>query len=115
MPRKLRVHLIVDNYGTHTRPNVEAWLAEHRRFHLYFTPTSSSWLSMVERWFAALADKMIRRGVFHSVDDLVKAIEEYLRVHTDDPKRFVWTATAESIVSKVRRGRAALEHMADQN
>ena len=114
VPRKLQVHMIVDNYGTHTHPNVKAWLAKHPRFHLHFTPTSSSWLNMVERWFAELTDKMIRRGVFRSVDDLVKAIEEYLRVHNDDPKPFVWTATAESILAKVRRGRVALDRVASQ-
>ncbi|MFI9643124.1 transposase [Micromonospora sp. NPDC051925] len=115
VPRNLQIHMIVDNYGTHTHPNVKAWLAKHPRFHLHFTPTSSSWLNMVERWFAALTDKMIRRGVFHSVDDLITAIEEYLRVHNDDPKPFVWTATAESILAKVRRGRVALQQTATQN
>ncbi|WP_033666659.1 IS630 family transposase [Salinispora mooreana] len=115
VPRKLQIHMIVDNYGTHTHPNVKTWLAKHPRFHLHFTPTSSSWLNLVERWFADLTDKMIRRGVFHSVPDLVKAIEEYLRVHNDDPKPFVWTATAESILTKVRRGRVALQQAASQN
>jgi transposase len=108
VPRKLQVHLIVDNYGTHTHPDVKAWLAKHPRFHLHFTPTSSSWLNLVERWFSDLTTKMIRRGVFRSVDDLVAAIEEFLRVHNDDPKPFVWTATAESILAKVQRGRVAL-------
>jgi transposase len=115
VPRKLQVHLIVDNYTTHTHANVKAWLAKHPRFRLHFTPTSSSWLNLVERWFAALTDKMIRRGVFGSVPDLVNAIEEYLRVHNDDPKPFVWTATAESILAKVRRGRVALQQVANQN
>jgi len=108
VPRKLQVHLIVDNYGTHTHPEVKAWLVKHPRFHLHFTPTSSSWLNMVERWFGELTAKMIRRGVFRSVDELVAAIEEFLRVHNDDPKPFVWTATAESILAKVQRGRVAL-------
>jgi len=115
VPRKLQIHMIVDNYGTHTHPNVKAWLAKHPRFHLHFTPTSSSWLNLVERWFADLTEKMIRRGVFRSVGDLVTAIEEYLRVHNDDPKPFVWTATAESILAKVRRGRVALQQTASQN
>ena len=114
VPRTLQIHLIVDNYGTHTHPNVKAWLVKHPRFHLHFTPTSSSWLNMVERWFAALTDKMIRRGVFGSVDDLVTAIEEYLRVHNNDPKPFVWTATAEQILAKVRRGRVALQQASSQ-
>jgi transposase len=107
VPRKLQIHLIVDNYGIHTHPHVQAWLAKHPRFHLHFTPTSSSSLNLVERWFAALTDKMIHRGVFHSVDDLIAAIIEFLRVHNDDPKPFVWTATADSILEKVRRGRVS--------
>jgi transposase len=115
VPRKLQVHLIVDNYGTHTHPNVKAWLAKHPRFHLHFTPTSSSWLNMVERWFGELTDKMIRRGVFGSVGDLIAAIEEFLRVHNEDPEPFVWTATAESILAKVRRGRVTLAQVTAQN
>jgi transposase len=115
VPRKLQIHLIVDNYGTHTHPNVKAWLAKHPRFHLHFTPTSSSWLNLVERWFGELTDKMIRRGVFGSVDDLIAAITEFLRVHNDDPKPFVWTATADSILEKVRRGRVTLKQVTSQN
>jgi len=115
VPRKLQVHMIVDNYGTHTHPDVQAWLAKHPRFHLHFTPTSSSWLNLVERWFADLTGKMIRRGVFGSVDELIDAITEYLKVHNDDPKPFVWTATAESILEKVRRGRVTLQQVSTQN
>jgi transposase len=115
VPRKLQVHMIVDNYGTHTHPDVEAWLAKHPRFHLHFTPTSSSWLNLVERWFADLTDKMIRRGVFASVDDLIAAITEYLQVNNDDPKPFVWTATAELILAKVQRGRVTLQQVTSQN
>jgi transposase len=115
VPRKLQVHVIVDNYGTHTHPDVTAWLTKHPRFHLHFTPTSSSWLNVVERWFGDLTDKMIRRGVFGSVDDLIEAITEYLKVHNDDPKPFVWTATAESILKKVRRGRVTLQQVSTQN
>src|SRR6266545_4009693 len=115
VPRRLQVHLIVDNYGTHTHDNVKAWLAGHPRFHLHFTPTSSSWLNLVERWFRELTDKAIRRGVFRSVPELITAIEEYLRVHNDNPKPFVWTATAESILEKVRRGRVTLEQVKSQN
>ena len=115
VPRGLAVHLILDNYGTHNHPNVKAWLAEHPRFHLHFTPTSSSWLNLVERWLRELTDKAIRRGVFRSVPDLIAAIEEYLRVHNEDPKPFVWTATAESILEKVRRGRVTLENTENQN
>jgi transposase len=115
VPRGLAIHLILDNYGTHTHANVKAWLAKHPRFHLHFTPTSSSWLNLVERWFRELTDKAIRRGVFHSVPDLIAAIEDYLRVHNQDPKPFVWTATAEEILEKVRRGRVTLKQVKTQN
>ena len=109
VPRGLAIHMILDNYGTHSHPNVQKWLAKHPRFHLHFTPTSSSWLNLVERWFRNLTDKAIRRGVFRSVPDLIAAIEEYLKANNDDPTPFVWTATAEEILNKVRRGRVALE------
>ena len=115
VPRSLQIHMIVDNYGTHSHPNVKAWLAKHPRFHLHFTPTSSSWLNLVERWFGEITAKMIRRGVFHSVEDLIAAIEEFLRVHNHDPEPFVWTATAESILAKVRRGRVTLTQVTTQN
>jgi transposase len=101
--------LIYDNYGTHTHPKVKAWLAKHPRFHLHFTPTSSSWLNLVERFFAQITTKAIRRGVFHSVNDLIAAIEEYLRVHNSDPVPFVWTVTAEDIHAKVTRARTRLQ------
>jgi len=108
-PKGLQIHMILDNYGTHTHDNVKAWLAKHPRFHLHFIPTSSSWLNMVERWFRDLTDKAIRRGVFRSVPDLITAIEAYLEANNNDPKPFVWTATADEILDKVRRGRVALE------
>jgi putative transposase len=109
IPPELDVHLIVDNYATHKHPTVRAWLDKHPRFQLHFTPTSSSWLNLVERWFRELTDKALRRGVFHSVPDLIASIEEYLNAHNDDPRPYVWTATAESILAKVARGRIALE------
>ena len=112
VPKGLQVHLILDNYGTHKHANVVAWLAKHPRFHLHFTPTSSSWLNLVERWFRNLTDKAIRRGVFHSVPDLIAAIEAYLQATNDEPKPFVWTATADEILEKVRRGRVALQPIA---
>jgi transposase len=115
VPKGLEIHLILDNYGTHKHENVNKWLAEHPRFHLHFIPTSSSWLNMVERWFGKLTDKTIRRGVFHSVPDLIAAIETYLKTNNDDPEPFVWTATAEQILEKVRRGRVALTQLATQN
>lgn len=108
-PKGLQVHLILDDYATDKHPHVEAWLAKHPRFHLHFTPTSSSWLNLVERWFRELTEKAIRRGVFHSVPDLITAIEDYLKKTNDHPKPFVWTATADAILEKVRRGRVALQ------
>jgi transposase len=115
VPRRLQIHMILDNYGTHTHPDVKVWLAKHPRFHLHFTPTSSSWLNMVERFFAAITDKAIRRGVFRSVDDLIAAIEDYLRVHNDNPVPFVWTATAEDILAKVTRARAKLNELSSHS
>jgi transposase len=112
--KPLQVHLILDNYATHKHPDVQMWLARNRRFHLHFTPTSSSWLNLVERWFRELTDKALRRGSFNSVPDLIGSIEEYLDAHNDDPKPFMWTATAESILQKVRRGRVALQTISGQ-
>jgi transposase len=108
VPKGLQIHLIVDNYATHKHANVKTWLDKHPRFHLHFTPTSSSWLNLVERWFREITDKAIRRGVFHSVPDLIAAIEAYLAANNASPKPFVWTATADAILEKVRRGRVAL-------
>ena len=107
--RDLDLHLIVDNYGTHTHPKVKAWLARHRRFHLHFTPTSASWLNLVERWFREITQKSIRRGVFRSVPDLIAAIDDYLTIYNADPKPFVWTASVDSILRKVGRCKAILE------
>ena len=107
-PKKKELHLIVDNYATHKHPQVLAWLAEHPRFHMHFTPTSSSWLNMVERFFRDITDKRIRRGVFKSVADLKAAIAEYIAVHNAKPKPFIWTAKASDILAKVNRARAVL-------
>lgn len=107
--RRLDLHLILDNYGTHKHPEVNAWLKKHRRFHLHFTPTSASWLNLVERWFRELSTKRIRRGVFHSVEELIEAIEEYLKVNNKTPKPFVWTATVGKIMEKLNRCKAILE------
>ena len=109
VPNGLEIHLILDNYATHKHENVKNWLAKHPRFHLHFTPTSSSWCNLVERFFGKLTDKAIRRGIFHSVPDLVAAIDAYLQANNDNPQPFVWTATAEQILEKVRRGRLALD------
>src|SRR5438046_7485398 len=99
----------MDNYGTHKEPHVQAWLKKHPRFVCHFVPTSSSWLNLVERWFRELTEKAIRRGVFRSVPELIAAIEDYLQTHNQDPQPFVWTASADSILEKVRRGRVTLD------
>ena len=112
VPKGLTVHVITDNYGTRGHDNVQAWLAKHPRFHFHFTPTSSSWLNLVESWFRELTQKAIRRGVFRSVPDLVAAIYAYLDAHNADPKPFFWTASAQEILEKVRRGRVALRQAA---
>jgi transposase len=109
VPDGLAVHLILDNYSTHTHAEVDRWLKRHKRFHLHFTPTSSSWLNQVERWFRDLTEKNLRRGIFASVPDLIASIEAYLNAHNADPKPYVWTATAESILAKVQRARAKLQ------
>ena len=108
VPKRLRVHLILDNYATHNHPNVHAWLEKHPRFQLHFTPTSSSWLNMIEIFFSKLTDKAIRRGIFHSVPDLIDAIQTYLATHNQHPEPFQWTATTDQILAKVRRGRITL-------
>ena len=112
VPKRLQIHLVLDNYGSHGHPNVRAWLADHPRFHLHFIPTSWSWLNLVERWFGTLTQKAIRRAVFRSVPQLVDAIQAFLDAHNADPKPFVWTAKAENIIEKVRRGRTALNAIA---
>jgi transposase len=104
----LAVHVICDNYATHKHPKVQAWQRRHPRFSFHFTPTSASWLNMVERFFRDLTDKRLRRGVFRSVAELQEAIEEHISVHNLDPKPFIWTAAANDILEKVRRGRTAL-------
>jgi len=104
VPKGLAVHMILDNYATHKHKDVAAWLAKHPRLQLHFTPTSSSWLNLVERWFRELTENSLRRGVFHCVPDLIASIEEYMKVHNNEPKPFVWTTTAESILTKVRPG-----------
>jgi transposase len=109
VPSELDIHMILDNYGTHGHPNVKTWLEKHPRFILHFTPTSSSWLNLVERWFGEITRKRIRRGVFKSVPELIAAIEEYIRCHNEDPKPFVWTKRAEDIIEKVAHCRAVIE------
>jgi transposase len=108
-PKPLDLHLIVDNYATHKHAAVKAWLAKHPRFHLHFTPTSSSWLNQVERFFARITQDRIRRQAFNSVPELEATIIDYLENHNANPKPFVWTATANAILSKVARAKQALE------
>ena len=102
------LHLILDNYATHKHPKVKAWLAKHPRFHLHFTPTSASWLNMVERFFRDLTTQRLRRGVFRSLPELIEAITAYLRSYNARPTPFVWTATATDILAKVKRARRKL-------
>src|SRR5713101_797581 len=110
-PGEIRLHLVMDNYGTHKQPKVQAWLKRHPRFVSHFVPTSSSWLNLVERWFGELTSKRIRRGSFRSVEDLEKAITEFLAAWNENPKPFIWTATIESIVEKLSRCRQTLEQI----
>ena len=109
-PKEKSIHLIADNYSTHKHPNVQRWLSRHRRFHVHFTPTSSSWLNMVERFFRDLTQNRLRRGVFHDVEELIGAIAEYIDKHNENPKPFVWTAKASDILQKVTRARKALDN-----
>jgi len=110
-PAEVRLHLVLDNYGTHKQPKVQAWLKRHPRFVSHFVPTSSSWLNLIERWFRELTSQRIRRGSFRSVEDLEKPITEFLAVWNENPKPFVWTATVESIVEKLSHCRQTLEHI----
>ena len=90
-------------------PQVKAWLKKHPRFHMHFTPTSSSWLNLIERWFRDITTKRIRRGSFPSLANLIKAIKDYIEINNESPTPFVWTKTADQIIEKVKRGRVALE------
>jgi len=108
-PRRRELHLIVDNYRTHKHARVREWLDAHPRFHLHFTPTSSSWLNLVERWFAEITRKRIRRGTFLSVPALTKAIVQYLHENNRDPKPFIWTASASTILRKIQHCKEALD------
>jgi len=108
-PAGLDLHLIVDNYGTHNHERVKSWLRRHPRFHLHFTPTSSSWLNLVERWFRDLTDKRIRRGSFESVPELIATINDYVAESNQNPHVFVWTASAENILAKIAKCKEALD------
>ena len=110
-PKRLDLHLIVDNYAAHKTPEVKRWLKKHPRFHMHFTPTSASWLNQVERFFAEITRKRIRRGVFKSVPELEATIDDYLAKHNETSKPFNWTATAQDICKKVDRARDALKQV----
>jgi transposase len=113
-PLDLDLHLIVDNYATHKHPRVQSWLKRHRRFHLHFIPTSSSWLNLVERWFREITTKRIRRGAFRSVEQLIEAIQAYIDDNNRAPRPFVWTGKAKDILDKVARARAVLDKVASE-
>ena len=110
-PRGLDLHLIVDNYATHKHAAVRAWLSRHPRVQLHFTPTASSWLNLVERFFGEITQNRIRRGIFHSKAELEAAIIAYLARRNEDPRPFTWTASAESVIEKVGRAKEALESL----
>jgi transposase len=113
VPRGLSVHVVLDNLSAHSAPEITKWLAhkDRRRWHLHFTPTSSSWLNLIERWFKELTDKRLRRGRFTSVAELTEAITIWAAHWNDDPKPFIWKATAHDIIAKVQRGRDALHQI----
>jgi transposase len=108
IPAEKQIYLICDNYATHKHPRVQRWLDNHKRFHVRFTPTSASWLNMIERFFRDLTANQIRRGVFQDLEQLITAIGDYIDHHNKNPKPFIWTAKASDILEKVTRARAAL-------
>lgn len=105
------VHIVCDNYATHKHAKVKAWQNRNKRFHFHFTPTSASWLNMVERFFRDITENQLRRGVFKSLKELIEAIEQYLKTHNENPKPFIWTAKASDILEKVKRGRQKLNKL----
>jgi transposase len=107
--KELEIHVIADNYATHKHPEVKAWLAKRPRVTMHFTPTSASWVNLVERFFAEITEKAIRRGAFQNVQELEVAIGAYIEAHNDNPRPYSWTASMESIIEKVDRARRALE------
>jgi len=103
VPKDLDVHLILDNYATHKTASIQRWLAKRPRYHLHFTPTGASWVNLVERWFAELTNKQLRRGVHRSTRALENAIREYLSLQNQNPRPFVWTKSADEILASVAR------------
>ena len=116
VPRGLGVHVVLDNLSAHSTPEITKWLAhkDRRRWHLHFTPTCSSWLNLIERWFKELTDKRLRRGTFNSAEDLTTAITTWTDHWNKNPRPFIWKATAEDIIVKVRRGRTTLNQINSQ-
>jgi transposase len=108
-PTELDLHLILDNYATHKHPAVRHWLTRHPRFHLHFIPTSCSWLNLVERWFGNLTQQRLRRSSFHNVKELIRAIQDYIHGHNQNPRVFVWSASVERILTKVTKCKEALD------
>jgi len=108
-----QIHIICDNYATHKHPTVQRWLKKHKRFHIHFTPTSASWLNMIERFFRDLTENRIRRGAFLDLEQLITAIGEYIDRHNEQPKPFIWTAKANDILEKVTRARSTLNKVRD--
>lgn len=113
-PKELDLHIIVDNYGTHKKEEVKNWLEKHPRIKFHFIPTSSSWLNLIERFFAEITNKMIRRGIFTSVPQLVDSIENFLEAHNNNPKVFTWTKDADTIIGKVNKARETLNNIKNQ-
>jgi transposase len=110
-PKDKDIHIICDNYATHKHPKVKAWLKCHKRFHVHFTPTSASWLNMVERFFRELTDKQVRRGVFGSVKELQESLMAFIEKHNKAPAPYIWTKSATDILEKVKRGREKLDKL----
>ncbi len=110
-PSGKEIHIICDNYATHKHPKVNAWMKRNKRFHVHFTPTSASWLNMVERFFRDISEQKLRHGVFRSVDELIQTITDYVAQHNENPKPFIWTATASDILEKVKRARTKLDKL----
>ena len=110
-PKDKDIHIICDNYATHKHPKVKSWLRYHKRFHVHFTPTSASWLNMVERFFRELTDKQLRRGVFSSVKELQESVMTFIEKHNKEPAPYIWTKSASDILEKVKRGRETLNKL----
>jgi transposase len=110
-PPEKQVHIICDNYATHKHAAVQSWLKRNQRFHMHFTPTSASWLNMVERFFRDLTTNRLKRGIFRDLEELIMAVGTYIDLHNINPKPLIWTASARDILQKVTRARKALDNV----